>query len=148
MMLKRALSQAVLVLFVAALAAASGASQGLKIGGAPAADDGKKDEAKPKKKWPEAKPEKAGEAQKPAKGKKKKAEEPSKYKSRALAESTESSYRFDADGNPVGAAAKKKAAAKAEKSSAAASEDKPAGKAACSDEEGACTEKPSDADAL
>ena len=85
----------------------------------------------------EAKPKK-----KAAKGKRKPAAE-SKYKSRALTESSDFHYRFDASGNPVGGAPKKKPA-KAKKKSSEDAEEKPA----CSEDEPCSEKKSSDADAL
>jgi colicin import membrane protein len=137
MMLKPALSSALLALALIAPAVPSFA-QGVQVAGEPSADGTKKEEAvKPKKKA-----EKGAKAKRKAK---KKVE--SKYKSTALADNTESSYRFDEDGNPIGAAAKKKAAAEKAKKAASeeAAEEAPF-KAACSEDE-TCVDK-SDADAL
>jgi len=140
MILRRVLPlAAALALCVAPLLA-----QGVKIAGEPAgkaggakADEAKKDEAKPKKK---AAPEKG------AKGKKKAAAE-SKYKSRALVDGTESSYRFDADGNAIGGAKKKSSEKPAKKKSSDDAGEKAREK--CSSEE-PCADKGAspDADAL
>ncbi len=112
-------------------------AQGVKVAGdaAPAkSEEPKKDEAKPKKKT----------AAKGAKSKKKAAE--SKYKSHALAEGTESSYRFDESANPVGGAKKKSSSEKAaKKKSSDESDEKKSEK--CSSEE-PCTDKPTESDAL
>jgi hypothetical protein len=139
MMLRLFLSASVL----SAVLAGSAAAQGVKIAGDPsapptapaasAADAAPKNvEAKPKKK-----------SSKPVK-KKKPVE--SKYKTTKLAESVETSYRFDEDGNPLGGAAKKKPVAKAKSKPSSESEEKPS----CSDED-SCSDKDkksSDADAL
>ncbi len=125
---------------VLAWSAAPALAQGVKVAGAdappktdaPKEDVPKKEEAKPKKKA--------------AKGKKKDVKE-SKYKSRALAESTESSYRFDESANPVGGAKKKSSSAEkaAKKKSSDDGDEKKSGK--CSSEE-PCTDKPTESDAL
>jgi hypothetical protein len=98
------------------------AGQGVKVAGDPAPAAPKAAAAQPKKKPA-------------AKKKKKKAAAESRYKTRALAEGSENSYKFDENGNAVDAA-KKKAAAKARKSSSEPSETK----AACSTEE-PCSDK-------
>ena len=85
-----------------------------------------------------------------AQAKKKEADVESKYKSRVLAENTESAYRFDANGNPISPSAKPKAAREEKKSSEESAEEKPAEEKStekCSVEE-PCAEKPTDADAL
>ncbi|MDE2141707.1 MAG: hypothetical protein KGJ84_04775 [Elusimicrobia bacterium] len=134
MILKRVMSAVVIVLFASVLAGAPAAAQ-VGVAGESKADA--KPEAKPKKK----------ESKKAAKKKKKAKPVDSKYKSRILAENTEATYRFDADGNPIRSDAKKKAAAKARKSSEDDSAVTPAGKDSCSAEE-PCVNKSADADAL
>jgi hypothetical protein len=142
MILKRTIPGILAALLAAALMGAPARAQ-IGVAGEAKPADAKKDDAKPKKKAAAKAP-----AEKAGKSKKKKPAADSKYKSRVMAENTESSYRFDSDGNPVGEAAKKKkAAAKAKKSSEDASEEKPDGKDACSAEQ-PCTNKSSDADAL
>jgi hypothetical protein len=124
-MSRRLLAAAILIGALAGRAAAQGAAP------APAAAAAQpQGGAKPKKKTaaPKAK-------------KKKKAAADSKYKTHALAESMQSSYHFDKDGNPVGAASKP--AAKARKSSEPAEK-----KGACTDEAPCTNGKSSDADAL
>jgi hypothetical protein len=138
MISSRVLSLILAALFAAAFRPAPAAAQ-IGVAGEPKAEAKPVDEAKPKKKAAKA------DATKAAKPKKKKKEDDSKYKSRALAESTEASYHFDADGNPIEAAAKKKAA-KAGKSSSDGSDEKRS-KDACSAEE-PCVNKSADADAL
>ena len=86
--------------------------------------------AAPKKKAPKIKKKSRAK-----KSKKKAAFIESKYKSRALVENTERTYRFDAKGNPIVRGEKKK------------STEHPARKDACSTEE-PCADKNPDADAL
>lgn len=78
------------------------------------------------------------------KGAKPKKAKDSKYKSTVLTENTESNYRFNERGEPLGDAAKKKTAAKKKVSSDEENGERPA---ACSTET-PCTDKNPDADAL
>jgi hypothetical protein len=71
----------------------------------------------------------------------------SKYKTRALAETTETSYRFDAAGNPIKKAPKKKSSTKESSSAEAVVDETAENKAHCSDDS-SCESKSSEADAL
>lgn len=97
--------------------------------------------AAPKK--PAARPAKKKTPHEKMKKEKKSAAAGSKYKTRALSEGTESAYRFDAHGEPIGSGRK---ASREKPKKTVVSEDKPV-KPSCSSEE-PCSDRSSDSDAL